>query len=212
MTKAYIYKIENKVNNKIYIGQTSRTIEERYSEHLRCAFIRGYKQPLYNAMRKYGKEAFKISLVEECDANDVNNREIYYIDKYDTYKNGYNATLGGEGKLTNNYQELVEDFFKSGLSITKYSEEKHIKDLTVRNALNAVNRMEEYRRKYTEYNTRYNSVSVKMLDKKTKEVLNVFESINQAMNFLNAGGDKGHIKAVCNGKRNSAYGYKWQFA
>lgn len=209
--KAYIYKIVNKVNNKIYIGQTSRTVKERYKEHLCSAFSKNLDQPLYRAMRKYGKDAFEVTTIEGCSVEDVNDREIYYINKYDSYNNGYNATLGGDGKPVNDYEELAKNFLESGLSITKYSEEYHLKVSTIRNALNASDLMSKYREKHPEYNTRYNAVTVQMLDKKTNQVLNIFKSIRKALNYLNVDKDKGHIKAVCNGKRNSAYGYKWKF-
>lgn len=210
--KAYIYKIINKVNNKIYIGQTSRTVRERYNEHLSSAFSKNLDQPLYRAMRKYGKNNFEVVTIEECSLEDINDREIYYIDKYNSYNNGYNATLGGDGKPVNDYKQLAEDFLNSGLSITQYSKEYHLKVSTVRNALNSSNLMDKYRELYPEYNTRYNTVAVQMLDSKTNKVINIFESIRKALNYLNVDSDKGHIKAVCNGKRNSAYGYKWQFA
>ena len=208
MVKAYIYKITNEINNKIYIGQTSRNIVERFSEHKRATS----NQPLYNAMRKYGIDNFSLELVEECSQENVDEREIYYINKYDSYKNGYNATMGGEGRPTTDYVELAEDFLNSGLSITKYADRENIKEATVRNSLEATGRTEEYRKLYPEYNTRFNAVSVKMLDKKDNTLVQVFDSISKALNYLNKGKDKGHIKAVCEGKRNSAYGYKWQYA
>ena len=210
--KSYIYKITNKVNNNIYIGQTSRTVEERYREHLSSAFSKNLDQPLYRAMRKYGKDAFEVVTIEECSVEDVNNREIYYINKYDSYNDGYNATLGGDGKPVNDYKQLARDFLNSGLSITQYSKEYHLKVSTIRNALNTSNLMDEYREKHPEYNTRFNTIAVKMLDQESNQVINIFESIRKALNYLNVDEDKGHIKAVCNGKRNSAYGYKWQFA
>ena len=62
----YIYKIWNDINNKVYIGKTSRNLEIRFSEHL-WASQRTYKnRPLYDAMNKYGQEHFFIEKVEEC--------------------------------------------------------------------------------------------------------------------------------------------------
>ena len=46
-------------------------------------------------MRKYGIENFTFSVIEECSQEQLNEREIYWIEYYDTYKNGYNSTLGG---------------------------------------------------------------------------------------------------------------------
>lgn len=90
-----IYKITNKINGKCYIGQ-SINIETRWHHHkyfdkkLSC-------YPLYRAMSKYGKENFKLDIIEECPQKDLNEREIYYIKYYNSYENGYNQTLGGGG-------------------------------------------------------------------------------------------------------------------
>lgn len=212
MTTGYIYKITNKINNKIYIGQTARDIDSRYYEHKKCAENTNTNQPLYNAMRKYGVEAFKVDLVEECDESMLNDREIYYIDKYDSYKNGYNATLGGDGRPTTDYEELAKDFIATGQSMTAYAAEHGIKDTTIRNALRATDQLDEYKEIHPEYNPRFNTVAVNMLDKKTGKLIETFESISKALRFLDKDKDKGHIKAVCTGNRQTAYGYKWQYA
>jgi len=77
---AGIYIIRNLVNNKVYIGQ-SIDIKRRWGEHKRK-----YKQEserkdsyLYKAMYKYGVDAFSFDILEECDKEKLNEREIYYI-------------------------------------------------------------------------------------------------------------------------------------
>ncbi len=59
-------------------------------------------------MRKYGIEHFHIELIEETD--DPEEREIYWIEKYQTFKNGYNATLGGDGKKYIDYGLVIETY------------------------------------------------------------------------------------------------------
>jgi hypothetical protein len=54
-------------------------------------------------MKKYGKEHFFIELIEECPIEKLNEREQYWIAKKDTYHNGYNATIGGDGKRLIDY-------------------------------------------------------------------------------------------------------------
>jgi hypothetical protein len=53
---------------------------------------------LYDAINKYGSENFSIEEVEECSPEVLNDREVYWIEQYGSFKNGYNATRGGEGK------------------------------------------------------------------------------------------------------------------
>lgn len=102
-----IYKITNKVNNKMYVGQTIRDLKDRYEGHLYRAFINNSNTKLYNAMRKYGKENFEIEIIDNCSDSKLNERETYWINKLDTYNNGYNMTLGGEDNPMNN-EEIIE--------------------------------------------------------------------------------------------------------
>lgn len=55
-------------------------------------------KPLYQAIRKYGVENFSFEVLEECDISLLDEKEVYYINLYNSYKEGYNATLGGQGK------------------------------------------------------------------------------------------------------------------
>lgn len=116
---AYIYKIINNVNQKIYIGKTSSTIEKRFREHCndskkeRCE-----KRPLYDAMNKYGIENFTVEKIEEVENDEIaSEREIYWINKLRTYIgfndcNGYNATLGGDSKWIYDYQAIAKKYLE----------------------------------------------------------------------------------------------------
>ena len=74
----YIYKITNKINDKIYVGKTLDTIENRWREHKNdYQKRRNEKRPLYSAMRKYGIDNFFIEKIEECSIDEINSREIY---------------------------------------------------------------------------------------------------------------------------------------
>lgn len=103
----WIYQIENLINHKKYIGKTEYANPElRWHEHLRdykkateCA------RPLYRAMSKYGVDNFEFTVLEET--NDTSSREQYYIQLFNTYgSTGYNATLGGEGTKTLDYDKI----------------------------------------------------------------------------------------------------------
>lgn len=63
-------------------------------------------------MRKYGIDNFYIEMIEQCDDNLLNEREIYWINKLDTYKNGYNSTTGGDGRLQIDRNFVKEQWIK----------------------------------------------------------------------------------------------------
>ena len=112
-----IYKITNKINNHIYIGKTINTIESRWNDHVYSA-LSGDKDsncPLHLAIKKYSKENFSVELIEQCQDVDASNRERYWIAFYDSYNNGYNATLGGDGNPIYD-REIVKQLWEQGLS------------------------------------------------------------------------------------------------
>ena len=100
---AKIYKIINDINTKEYVGQTYKTIEERFNRH--CAearYVTTKKMPIVFAIKKYGKEHFKVILLEDLkegiSQNDVDNKEVEWGTKLNTLSpNGYNLKLGGSG-------------------------------------------------------------------------------------------------------------------
>ena len=85
-----IYKITKKENGKSYIGQ-SNDIERRFKEH---TFKN--KIPIDKAIQKYGKESFQFEILEECSLDELDEKERYWINYYNTYKGfGYNCSEGG---------------------------------------------------------------------------------------------------------------------
>ncbi len=106
----FIYKIYNDVNNKVYIGKTSNTIEDRWNEHVYAALYRRQRRnyQLYNAMRKYGVDKFHIIALEECTENDLTAKEIYWIQKYNSFNNGYNMTIGGDGTIFYSRDQILQ--------------------------------------------------------------------------------------------------------
>jgi group I intron endonuclease len=89
-----IYKITNKLNKKCYIGQ-SKDIKTRWKHHCWDA-AKGSKLPIHNAIRKYGQDNFIFEIIEECSKEVRDEKEVYYIDLFNSYKDGYNATIGGD--------------------------------------------------------------------------------------------------------------------
>lgn len=97
-----IYCITNKLNNKKYIGQTTKTADLRFAEHVKIAFGNNSKkkQAIHLAIYKYGKDNFEIQVIEDNINNKdiLNKKEEYYISKYNTMvPNGYNIHKGGQG-------------------------------------------------------------------------------------------------------------------
>lgn len=121
-----IYKITNIINNKIYIGQTIRSLNRRFTRHKsdakRDTSCSNY---FYRALRKHGSENFTIELIVEGDFNTIllNELEIHYIRLFNSnnYKIGYNSNEGGKGsrgyKMTDERKKQVSERFKGN----KYS-------------------------------------------------------------------------------------------
>ena len=89
-----IYKITNKLNGKCYIGQTTKSVKDRWSAHCKSK-----KYFLSNSIKKYGKENFSIEeIAKYSNMEDLNNAEEYFIDFYNCIvPNGYNFAPGGRG-------------------------------------------------------------------------------------------------------------------
>ena len=89
-----IYQIKNLINGKIYIGQ-SKNIASRWHRHR--TDYRKFDYAIYRAMRKYGLNNFEFSVLEECSIDQLNEREIYWIEEKDSHnpEHGYNLTDGG---------------------------------------------------------------------------------------------------------------------
>jgi len=80
---------------KKYIGQTVH--EERRKRQHRHDCKRGVDNKFYRAVRKYGWNKFIYGIIEEYEIEFLAEKEIHYINHYDTYNNGYNSTIGGDG-------------------------------------------------------------------------------------------------------------------
>ena len=213
---SFIYVITNKINNKQYVGKTTDTIQHRWKRHLIDSRKRiSEKRPLYDAINKYGPENFTIDALEECSINELEEREQYWIDKLDTYQKGYNATLGGDGKILYDYkkiaqkyqelqnQRLTADYFHCDiLVVRKACKEYNIPILTS----SEVNKKRLYN-------------PVEMLDK-NNAVLKIFDNQSVAAKFL----QENHysnvadytklsykIGQVCKGIHKTCCGFKWRY-
>ena len=163
-------------------------------------------------MKKYGVDNFTIEQVEECPLEDLSDKEIYWIQYYDTFHNGYNATYGGDGRQYVDY-DIIYELFQQGKTCKEIHEITKHDYRTIANALNNKGiDSKEIRERAAERIRRgaeKRSKPVARLDKNTGEILEVFNSIHEADRIYKTG--IGNISNVCQGKRKTAAGYEWKY-
>ena len=94
--KYEVYKITNNVNDKVYVGITSIGFKNRFKQHVRANSYIGRE------IRRIGVENFKISIIDVAKTREeIMRKEVYWIDFYDSFNDGYNLTTGGEGASLN---------------------------------------------------------------------------------------------------------------
>lgn len=210
----FIYVITNEVNGKQYVGKTTDTIKIRFKKHLeeydrsRCE-----KRPLYAAMNKYGIEHFSVQQLEECDLSILNEREQYWINSLDTYKNGYNATLGGDGAQLYDYEIFIQDY-DNGMTGNEIAVKYNCDLQTVRKALIKAGRdtnKNAFERNLKSYH--------KVGQYKNDICLNIFQSYKDAARYLienhlcqsnDIKGVSANIGKATKLQRKTAYGFIWK--
>lgn len=206
----YIYRIKNNINGKSYIGKTQYDDPvKRYKEHIdesKRNKKRSCNRAIYRAFRKYGIENFSFEIIEESFGLDNCEREKYYIELYDTFRNGYNETLGGDGRCYIDLNENdVVNFYNAGKTIKETSEHfncdhKTIKKILLKNNIKIRTGKDSARPIF--------SKKVAKIDLKTNEILEIFDCIADANIKYKAGN---HICDVCNGRRKTCKGYGWKY-
>lgn len=208
---AYIYQIENDINHKKYIGKTEFSIEKRFKEHCRDSRKNELKtRPLYSAMQKYGESHFHISLIEET--NNPNEREKYWIEKLGTFKNGYNATLGGDGIKYIDYDLVIATYLQVKNEV-KVAQQLNISKDSVCHILKEC-KIETLSSKEVSHLYLSNPINQYTL---TGEYIQSFASAKDAVRFIFQSnnipsGAVSHITDVCKGRRKTAYKYIWKYA
>lgn len=205
---AFIYCIENTINQKRYVGETTYPINKRWKEHIRMSRRDFKHRPLYAAINKYGVENFIVYSLEEC-ADEIRwDREQYWIKKLNSYNDGYNATTGGDGGST---KEIDKEIF-----ISLY--EQHFSPQELAEYFNCcTDTISAYAKKFgisfKGWNQRNEVVCIK------EGFCKSFYSACDASRWLI---DEGYsmakidsiainIMRCCKGTRKTAYGFKWMF-
>lgn len=208
-----IYIIKNKLNDKVYIGKTSKSIEERFKVHK--VDMKKYKnRKLYKAMNELGVANFYIEKLDETDSFETSSElEIKYIKEYDSYKNGYNGNYGGEGKKLiseETWNEVLEyvktkkDFLISDVNKNFNIDRKTIKDFLNKNNMTA-NEFDKYKERVGEH--KYKSIHCYNKD---NVLIKVFTDYNSIKQFIGENVYIYNIIRACDGKRKTAYGYIWK--
>lgn len=105
----YIYKITNKINNKVYIGQTTKSINLRWQRHCADALKNRLDTKFARAIRKYGKDNFVVEEIDTAQSKEeLNQKEIYWINYYNSILEGYNSVDGGGDSNTYKYKTEEE--------------------------------------------------------------------------------------------------------
>lgn len=106
----WIYKITNIQNNKVYIGQTIRPIDQRFNRHLNDAINNILDTHFARAIRKYGKDSFIIEEIDTAQTKDeLNKKEQYWIKFYNSVEEGYNETDAISKCGGNTYRSKTEE-------------------------------------------------------------------------------------------------------
>lgn len=203
----YIYLITNNVNGNKYVGKTELSIEERWGQHIKDSKKEKCEiRPLYRAIRKYGVENFSIKEIDTGQGEELNNKEQYWIQHYDTYKNGYNATLGGDGKILLDYDEIIKTYLLNhnaaevartlGCSVDSVYKILKANDVPITKNTEIIT--EKYAKEIVQYDKKGNFIQT-------------HRSAHDAARALGNERYRQHIQECLKGRRKSAYGYLWRY-
>lgn len=134
----FIYIIKNKINDKVYVGQTTKTVEERFKQHKKLSKSSS-NQLIHKAIKKYGKENFYIETLECCENILLDEREIIFIKLYNSFKDGYNLCEGGNQAKRQRIalpEEEIISMYSSGKSSRFISELHGVSHGTILNVVN----------------------------------------------------------------------------
>lgn len=211
-----IYVIKNLANSKVYVGQ-SDSAYDRFRRHRNNKVSHDKTNlEIVMAMKEIGAENFYYEILENCDDSVADEREKYYIQKFNSFKNGYNRTIGGHGYTSIAKEDLEEccKLYEQGKtnieieSITGISHKTFAKELM---------------RIYPNYKeTTQRNVTKARFIAKSKPVIQLsldgkplrrFANSREANDFLGKSPGASAISRCCRHIKSyeTAYGYKWEY-
>ena len=227
-----IYLRINKINGKKYVGQvTTKRFKARQNKwnNLNLPYAGNV---INNARKKYGIESFGFEILKECEDEELNQWEMYYIKELNTkVPYGYNMTDGGGGMSGFTVsEETKQKISKGNKGKTAWIKGKHHSEETkqkIAEKMKGKKHSEEHKGKTAWIKGKHHSEETKQkisdtnkngklskpvlqIDKNTNEVIAEYPSLSEVQRQL---GIKSitHISDCCKGKLKSAYGFKWQY-
>ena len=210
-----IYKVENKDNGMVYIGATTRALNDRKQEHVQRAYNNSEK-PLHQAIYTYGEDAFTWDTIDTATTNnELAEKEGNYIYEYSKETEIYNASRGGEiPKEIYQYDVYTLKLLAKYPNLTDASSTINSTKKALSNTCLSVNQfLGGY---YWSYQC--NGYYIPNSDKRKKQVyqftldgdfIKAYSSVNEAYRATNI--NKTSIAKVCRKERNKAGGYFWQY-
>ena len=224
MDKIGIYCFTNKIDGKKYVGQ-SKQLNRRYHLHINDAFnpnkAKNDTNIFHAALRKYGLENFTYEILEECQLNELDEKEIYWIKQMHSHvlEHGYNVSYGGRNYKKPFFfsnEDLLYYWNDLHLTVTQIYKQYGSTGQRIREQLLSLGITQEEIDQRT-YEKRLEIVQ-KGLPKRRKKIsqydlndnlITTYNCLTDAALAVN--GLKGNISSAAHGKLKTAYGYKWKY-
>lgn len=208
-----IYKVVNTITDEVYIGATTKSIEERKADHLQKS-RKKVDSCFHESIATYGADAFKWEQIDTANSiNELAEKEKQYILKYNSKEQGYNSDAGG------GFKKIVYQFNEDGILINSFSSLKEIEttlNYDKRRVSNACTTATLWKGSYWSYSL--NKTFIPAIDSRKKkvfqyslngEILARYNSVAEASR--ETGISKTCISRCCRGERRSSSGFLWKY-
>jgi len=214
-----VYLIRNKINKKVYIGQTSKTVEVRWKQHIKSS--KNPKTPIHHAINKYGINCFEIKVLVHSLASidELNRVEKNLIALYKSVKNGYNCQIGGCSHILN--AETKEKISKSvSKNNKKFWLGKSLSEETKKKISETKRKRKSAAGDRNPMHGRFHSVSsiIKNCESNGSKPFEVSLSgniigiwINKTQCAISLGLSREQVRDCLNGRYKSSKGYKFRY-